>query len=384
MPFAGPVVIAGARRGASPLTGVAWVRLDAASTSSAIRDTAPSLREFQNHLDCRAAVSCCLRDLRRSLAMGDRMINSAASLRWFVLFAFLLLASLAGCAQAPAEQSNSGASTDKRAAPRWSQWLAEDRRTIGVVALSPTQMMHEDWFEFDPAIRSWLARDATYSTIRPEKLVWNPTLLSDAVETQMAAAFTNASGCGEGAGYCLLFGLALAPVGALAQWSIGGMEVVQPPPVVRTLDEVEAIDAELATALLDKQGIGEAIRDRLIEIGRQRTRHAFLAIPYERVAQSHTMPEGIDALLTVRVQAIDLIAKDGPGPPVALTINVWTNFKRTNGRPWTYKGSWLRADAWTGDGARLLREEVDRAVESLAEQIVDTEFPWPAASNSVG
>lgn len=43
--------------------------------------------------------------------------------------------------------------------------LSGGRKTIGVVALGPTQMMNDNWSDFDPAVRSWLAQGPTFSTL---------------------------------------------------------------------------------------------------------------------------------------------------------------------------------------------------------------------------
>lgn len=43
--------------------------------------------------------------------------------------------------------------------------LSGGRKTIGVVALGSTQMMNDNWSDFDPAVRSWLAQGPTFSTL---------------------------------------------------------------------------------------------------------------------------------------------------------------------------------------------------------------------------
>ena len=254
-------------------------------------------------------------------------------------------------------------------------WLDEDHSSIGVVALGPAQFLYQDWFEFEPAFKEHFARGPTYTTVRPKRLKRTQVALGDAFHETAESYFSSLPYAGEAAGYGLLLAPALIMVGTLSRAAIGRFEWVQPRPVVQLLDSDDSPVSSIPTGLLNKQSLAMTIGDRIIRSSQNRSDCQLLEVPFEQAREHSLWIARVDALLTVRVQSIDLIADDSDDPQAVLFIHLWTNFNRLDSRPIEYTSSRLKLSVWTASNARRLREEIDHAAESIAAQIVGNLFP---------
>jgi hypothetical protein len=133
--------------------------------------------------------------------------------------------------------------------------------------------------------------------------------------------------------------------------------------------------SSIPTGLLNKQSLAMTIGDRIIRSSQNRSDRQLLEVPFEQARERSLWIARVDALLTVRVQSIDLIADDSDDPRAVLYIHLWTNFNRFDSRPIEYTSSRLKLSVWTASNARRLREEIDHAAESIAAQIVGNLFP---------
>ena len=254
-------------------------------------------------------------------------------------------------------------------------WLNEDHNSIGVVALGPDQFLYQDWFEFEPAFKEYFARGPTYTTVQPKRLKRTQVALGDAFHETADSYFSSLPNAGEAAGAGLLLAPAFITVGTLSRAAIGQYEWVQPRPVVQLLDNVESPALSIPTGLLSKQGLAVAIGNRIVRTSQDRSDRQFLEVPFEQARERSLWTARADALLTVRVQSVDLIVDDSDDPRAKLFIHIWTNFNRLVSRPIEYTSSSLELSVWTANESRRLREEVDHAVESIAAQIVENLFP---------
>jgi hypothetical protein len=253
--------------------------------------------------------------------------------------------------------------------------LDEDHSSIGVVALGSDQFLYQDWFEFEPAFKEHFARGPTYTTVRPKRLKRTQVALGDAFHETAESYFSSLPYAGEAAGYGLLLAPALIMVGTLSRAAIGRFEWVQPRPVVQLLDGVDSPVSSIPTGLLNKQSLAMAISDRIIRSSQNRSDPQLLEVPFAQARERSLWIARVDALLTVRVQSIDLIADDSDDPRAVLFIHLWTNFNRLDSRPIEYTSSRLKLSVWTANNARRLREEIDYAAESISAQIVEFLFP---------
>ena len=160
-------------------------------------------------------------------------------------------------------------------------------------------------------------------------------------------------------------------IGTLSRTAIGRFEWEQPRPIVQLLDSVDSPVASIPTALLSKQSLAAAIGDRIVRSSRNRSDGQFSELTFEQARERSRWVSRVDALLTVRVQSIGLIADDGDDPRAVLSIHLWTNFNRLDSWPIEYTSSRLKLSVWTVNNARRLREEIDHAAESIAAQIVE-------------
>ena len=242
------------------------------------------------------------------------------------------------------------------------EWLSQDRRTIAVIALGPDQRMGHQWFEFDRDVRRWLTEAPTMTTRKRR-----PPL-----ELRDAFADVTLNWMEQGAG---------APVGALflaPLWIPLGTLIVAATPqeeyeTTRPLAEAKGVDAT-AVAVLDKRMVAEAVRDRIVRLAADATDHDVRRLPFDEIGDDTWSIDRIDTTLTVRIVRIGLWA-DRPGATaVALKVSVWSYFDRTTFLPAVYVSRARNLDAWSADGGRLLDDELDRAAQDLAEQIVANLF----------
>ncbi len=255
--------------------------------------------------------------------------------------------------------------------------LSGGRKTIGVVALGPTQMMNDNWSDFDPDVRSWLAQGPTFSTLG-RRGVRAP----GGAKKGLHWAFRDMGMCPIPTHYCAM-GIALMPVAALVgAVSAEIARAVKPPEIVNVRPIVKyrpVMPDEVANAsllkMLDYRRMAKAICEQFEQLARAKTDHVFRTVPFEQARRHAPMVEPVDALLTVRVAEAGLIGWPEDDPGVRVKLHIWTHFNRTMFRRFSYKSdSMRRISEWAADDGRLFRQELDRAVQSLAVQILDGLF----------
>ena len=146
-------------------------------------------------------------------------------------------------------------------------WRPEQPGRVAVVTLGPTDMMHQDWFEFDPNVRDWLARDPTFSTIKRKRWVRKTYTLKDSFQLQSQRTASNIWACGRAGPYCLVLAVAIHPIAAVLRSTVGEWKTVQPAPRVQSLNDVKSVGSKLPVGLLDKEKLADAIGERVARLG---------------------------------------------------------------------------------------------------------------------
>ena len=278
-----------------------------------------------------------------------------------LLFAIPLIA-VGACAQ-PAPAPHAGV-------PRAvTEWLNQDRGTIGVVALGPDQMMGDHWFEFDQGAKAWFAKAPTMMTRKRRP----PPELGDALVIETEAYTLSWA---QQAAYdprAIVWGLALAPVAIPLRTMIVAMTPGQEYETTQPLPEIMGVNSPVI-ATLDKKRVAEAVRDQVVRNAAYVPNLDIRSLPFEDIAGGTWSTNGGDTTLTVRVVGIGLWTDRTVNSDPALRIKVWTYFDRTTFLPFEYKSDGRPLDDWARDDARILREELDSAAQDLARQIVTSLF----------
>lgn len=183
-----------------------------------------------------------------------------------------------------------------------------------------------------------------------------------------------AQGGGEGGAVLLL----LSPVVALGGAIYGAI-------AAETADKVEAAEAIFKNTLADLK-IQETFRDRVLQVARDETRHPFVLLseggptaPGEDVGYSSIVSQGIITILEVSVKKLGLPGV-GINPPLPLVMSAGARLVRVDDgeelytREWVYMSRKREFVEWAANNAQPLREELERASQTLAEQVVDELF----------
>lgn len=253
-------------------------------------------------------------------------------------------------------------------------WRPEQPGRVAVIVLGPTDMMHQDWFEFEPAVRKWLARAPTLTTSKKKRWVRKRYSMGGAFRRQFTETSSTMSSCAPDP-FCLALATAWHPVGALLRSAIGEWRYLQPTPVVRPLNVADSIGATLPVELIEKDRLANAIGETVARLGRERTDHEFTLVPFEDVGNLSSTSQRSDAALTIRVASVGLISTDDRDPSVRLEIHLWTNLNRTGFQPWKHVSEPRKVSVWKAEDANLFREELENAIRTIAIQIVDGSFP---------
>ncbi len=175
----------------------------------------------------------------------------------------------------------------------------------------------------------------------------------------------------------------------MAEWSwegpgdpFGGLLLSPLALVVGAIKAAPAAKVEEATAALNKAlgdlKVQETLRDRVLQEAREQTRHNFVLIQ-DQAPYSSLADKGIDTVLEIGVEGPGL-AGSGINPKLPLGMSVRARLIRVSDGTvlysdnWTYSASGRKFTKWSADNAKQFREEVDRACQSLAEQIVKQLF----------
>ncbi|MGH7404737.1 MAG: hypothetical protein ACREJA_02515 [Candidatus Methylomirabilales bacterium] len=172
--------------------------------------------------------------------------------------------------------------------------------------------------------------------------------------------------------------LLLSPVVALGGAIYGAI-------AADSAEKVEATEATFKKALADLK-IQETFRDRVLQVARDETRQTFVPVEHrgptilnEEVSYSFLTAEAIDTILEVGVTRFGLEG-EGINPLLPLVISTRARLVRVDDgaelytREWVYRSRKRKFVEWAANNAQPLRDELDRAHQSLAEQIVDELF----------
>ena len=141
--------------------------------------------------------------------------------------------------------------------------------------------------------------------------------------------------------------------------------------------EVKEVEATLTKAPGELK-VQETFRDRVLQEAREQTRHNFVLIQ-DQAPYSSLADKGIDTVLEVGLVGLRFEG-EGVNPKLTLVMNVRARLVRVQDETnvysdnWTYSASGRKFTKWAADNAKQFREEVDRACQSLAEQIVKQLF----------
>jgi hypothetical protein len=201
---------------------------------------------------------------------------------------------------------------------------------------------------------------------------------SGAAKGAAAGFFGMISGAASAGGYGGAIAILLAPVAGLVGAVVGAVEA-------ESAATVEESAAALQNALAELK-IQETMRDRVLQVAQEQTRYPFVLLEDrgltaygEEVRYSASADEGIDTILEVSVPKLGLLG-GGVNPPLPLVMIADARLisvadgRELYAHTWKYRSGTRKFVEWAANNAQPLRDEIDRAYQSLAEQIVKELF----------
>jgi hypothetical protein len=193
------------------------------------------------------------------------------------------------------------------------------------------------------------------------------------------------SGMPYGAALGLALGIGLAPIAAVVGSVYGAI-------AAESAEKVKQAEAALKNAFVDLK-VWEAMGDRVFEVAQDRTSHHLVLVaepppdtPGEKTDEGSRARAGVDTVLEVSISSVALVAPPAVNPPLALILQACARLVRTadgaelypsggdDPPALAYASASRRFVEWGAEDARLFREELGRASQSLAEKIVDEVF----------
>jgi hypothetical protein len=177
------------------------------------------------------------------------------------------------------------------------------------------------------------------------------------------------------------------PVGAVVGGIYGMMDSV-------SADKIVAAERSLECALVDAK-FGETLRDRIVYLAGER--YMKLA-PLKRDNQDEVYDyallamQGIDTVLKVSAYAVELWNPGGKNnPPLSFHATTEVRIVRTSDQTdlyigqFQYSGTSERFASWGRNNGQAFREQLDRASQLIAEQVVTKLFlEEPSSSEPIG
>lgn len=178
------------------------------------------------------------------------------------------------------------------------------------------------------------------------------------------------------AGACLALGIGLAPVGAL----VGGMYgIVKAKSAAESNKRTPARKRPLA-----RVDVQEMLRSRTLQVARDRLSRDLVSIvdkgpawPGENVDYRSLVGEGVDTVLEIGVSKVSLVGDQGIDAPLALLVTARiTHIQTLDGARLHAYDTEYRSGArslaeWAAHDARPLRQELDHAILSFADDVID-------------
>ncbi|MFQ5929931.1 MAG: hypothetical protein ACE5MK_09540 [Acidobacteriota bacterium] len=159
----------------------------------------------------------------------------------------------------------------------------------------------------------------------------------------------------------------------------GGISMLGPPTGARTLTE-----EELASIL-----VHQVLRDRILQIAQERTSHHFVPLkdpaptdPYERVNYESLKGKGIDTVIEISVPMLGFMEyPDDLGRPDAMLVMTAharlirvADGEELYANTWEYGGMSHSTTQLTAKDAKLVRDELNDAFQTLAQWIANDLF----------
>lgn len=216
---------------------------------------------------------------------------------------------------------------------------------------------------------------AKLGTIGVVSARFSPELdLESRISGKISAAAMGFFGCILGCGY----GAFLAPF-------VGIYMAI----AAESSEKVQAAAATLNQGVADLN-IQGSMRDLVLQVGRNKRRRAFVSfedvgptILNEEVSYSFLADKGVNTILEISVAKIGFLSGGiEPSLVIGVCSRLLTSADGTElyAHPWVYRSDPRRFVAWAADGAQPLRDELDRGLQALAEQIVENLFvPVPTS-----
>lgn len=151
-------------------------------------------------------------------------------------------------------------------------------------------------------------------------------------------------------------------------------------------EAVEEAEAAIKTVLATLK-VQEALRDRVLQVARDQTRHHFVLFedqgppaPDATVSYGSLASGGIDAILEISVLVVDLAGEWDVNPPLALVMTMQARLLRAvdglelYAHTLEYRSATRKFTEWAMNNAKPFRDELNLAQQSLAEKIVEELF----------
>lgn len=177
-----------------------------------------------------------------------------------------------------------------------------------------------------------------------------------------------AAGALEAAGQCLgsgeVVGVILIPLGAGIGGAMGASNGLPK-------EEVEEAERTLL-AVFNEMDFQRAVRDKVAQLGRRETRHAFVI--------GADGSEGSEAVLQVNVRGAGLAGGPERGAPLAMFLRVHVRLLGPEDRALLYEHEWAHTSGaytyqeWAAGGGRLFRRHLSVASSAVAQSIIEEIF----------
>lgn len=265
---------------------------------------------------------------------------------WSAFLSALVVVSLANCAPLP-------------------EVTEEQRNQLGVVGVVSVNFRPED--QFSTPMRGRVTGVATGAA-------------AGALEAASALGAGDCTGAGPFCGLVLLVEAAVIVGGAVYGGIVGGLHAVPE-------DKAREIESRIIEVLSTAQP-QESLLRQVIEAAREEGIQPIFepavqgpAMAEENLDYRRLMDAGVDTVLEIGVVTVGLAGAGGGDPELVLflqararLIRAESNTELYSHKTITYQSGRRKFTEWGADGARLMRENLERGYRVLAERIIDQVF----------
>ena len=198
-------------------------------------------------------------------------------------------------------------------------------------------------------------------------------------------------GCSEPVlcGAALLVGLGILAAATTVGTVVGAVHgAATAEPAAKVAEEEAALKNALAGLKIQ-----EAIRDYVIQVALEQTRHLLVVLSDqgptaldEKISYRAPASQAIDTVLEVSVLSLGLTGEWAVNQPLAVFMTARSRLIRISdgaelyALPLEYSSGTRTFTEWAANNAQPFREELDRAYQNIAERIVELHFlryAWP-------